>query len=238
MKYLPTLTIAIVVLTLATAASAQSTQTVVLYGIGASIKGTAQVGSTTADISVDTDTVFDNLEMAGMARYRNETPKWSFVVDGVFLGLEGSNGTVTGDINMTIGEFDAGYRFNPVAEAFAGIRYTDLSMEARTTRPVTGEQVIVKNGDQFIDPIIGVRFAKPLSGRWMLQGQGDVGGFGVGMNMQWQAMLDVGYRASDLVSVWLGYRTLNQDFDKSGENGKFGMDVTYAGPQAAVGFHF
>jgi hypothetical protein len=230
--------IAAATLLTATATVAQTNQTLAIYGIGASINCTAELGNLTTDVSVDTDKVLDNLEMAGMARYRYETPKWSIVTDGVYMGLGGSKNDVKLDIDLFVMEVDAGYRFSESAEVFGGLRYTDISAEVAAHAPISGDPIGAKQSETFVDPVVGVRFAKPLSEKWMVQGQGDVGGFGVGMDMQWQAMLDFGYRASDLVSLWFGYRALNQDFDESGKNDKFAMDVTYQGPQAAVAFHF
>lgn len=232
------LAIAAATLLLATAAVAQTNQTLAIYGIGASISGTAELGNASTDISVDTDTVLDNLEMAGMARYRYETPKWSLVTDGVFMGLGGSKNNVKLDIDLFVMEVDAGYRFSESAEVFGGLRYTDISAEVAARAPISGEAIGAKQSETFVDPVVGVRFAKPLSEKWMIQGQGDVGGFGVGMDLQWQAMFDVGYRASDLVSLWFGYRALDQDFDEAGDNDRFAMNVNYHGPQAAVAFHF
>lgn len=235
-----TLALAAVALMLAVGASAQSKQTILIYGIASQITGTTEVGDATADISVDTETIFENLEMAGMARYRYETPNWSFTADGVFLGLGASKGGVDMDVDLTIAEAGVGYRLSEATEVFGAIRYTDLSVEVATSVPRSDifQPLNLKNGDEFIDPIVGIRFLKPFSEKWMAQGQADVGGFGVGMDLQWQAMLDVGYRASDSVSIWVGYRALSQDFSEAGNNDRFGMDVIYHGPQAGVAFQF
>jgi hypothetical protein len=215
----------------------QTSHTIAVYGIGSQITGTAGVGELETDVAVDVDTIFDNLEMAGMARYRAEAPRWSFVLDGVFLGLgAGKDGTAM-DLDLTIFEADAGYRFNDTVEMFLGVRYTDLSAAVRTTGPADGE-LFIENGDEFVDPVIGVRLMTPLSQKWLLQGQADIGGFGVGMDFQWQAMLDVGYRVGDSWAFLFGYRALGQDFKDAGDNGRFNMDVTYHGPQAAVAYRF
>ena len=90
----------------------------------------------------------------------------------------------------------------------------------------------MKNDDDFFDPIVGFRFATPLSdsGKWRVQGRGDIGGFGVSMDLTWQAILDFGYRPSDSWAIWLGYRALAQDFDDSGKDDRFAMDVDLPGP--------
>ncbi len=221
-----------------TAALAQVSHSLTLYGVGFQIDGTAAVGDLTADIDVDIDEFIEDLEVGGIASYRLQTPKWSFVVDGAFMGLGQSQNGRSMDVDMTIAELDAGYRFSEAVEAFVGVRYTDLTAEVATMRPISGEPVHAKNGDEFFDPIVGVRFAAPLSDTWVVQGQGDVGGFGVGMDLQWQAKLDLGFRPSEAVTIWLGYRALNQDFEDAGERERFAMDATYQGPELGVTFTF
>ncbi len=220
------------------AALAQTTHSLTLYGAGLQISGTASVGDATTDIDVDVDEFIDNLEMGGLASYRLQTPKWSFSLEGAFFGLGHSQDGRSMDVDMTVAEVDAGYRFSPVLEAFAGVRYTDLSTEVATTLPISGEPFHAEAGDDFFDPVVGLRFSAPLAESWLVAGQGDVGGFGVGMDLQWQAKLDLGWRPSESVTILLGYRVLAQDFDDAGDRGVFAMDATYQGPELGVTFTF
>lgn len=225
------------VLLFAPLAAAQTEHSVIIYGIGASISGTVGVrDGLTSDVSIDTSEILSNLELAGMARYRADKGRWSSVFDGVFMGLGGRNEGTNLDIDLFIAEFDAGYRFTRNLEGFVGVRYTDLGVSGTTTLP--GRQIEFDNGDEFVDPVVGLRFVTPLPGKWYLQGQGDLGGFGLDMDFQWQAMLDFGYKPDDAWSVWLGYRGIGQEFENSGNDGRFDMDVIYHGPQVAVAFHF
>ena len=219
-------------------ALAQTTQTLALYGAALQIDGTAGVGDRTTDISVDVDEFIDNLEMGGLASYRLDTPRWSLAVEGAFFGLGQSQDGVSMDVDMTVAQLTAGYRFTESFDAYVGVRYTDLSARVAGTRPVSGESFDVESGDDFLDPIVGVRVVAPLSEKWLIQAQGDVGGFGVDMESQWQAAFDVGYRPGETVTIWLGYRALDQDFEDAGEGGRFDMDVTYQGPQLGVAFRF
>jgi opacity protein-like surface antigen len=237
-----TFTIAIgalaIALLLPPAGLAQTTHAFTFYGMGTQVTGTAGVGDLTGDIDISIDEFLEDLEMGGLATYRWETPRWSFVVGGSFFGLGQSTPIGEMDLDMTVAEFDAGYRFNEVVQVYAGIRYTDLSVELRGERLLGGEPFHAKNGDEFFDPVVGARFVLPLSEKWVVQGQGDIGGFGVGMEFQWQAMADLGYRPNDSWSFWLGYRALSQDFEDAGSNECFDMDATYQGPELGVTFSF
>ena len=123
---------------------------------------------------------------------------------------------------------------------FVGVRYTGLAAALAGAQQVSGAEFRVASDANFVDPIVGARFATPLgnAGKWRLQGRGDVGGFGVDMDFQWQAILDLGYRPNDRWSFWLGYRALSQDFDDEGKDGRFAMDVVYQGPQMGVAYTF
>lgn len=221
-------------------AQAQVTHNVVLTGPAFMIDGTAQVGDATLEVDVDVDELIDSLEMGGIAGYRLEAPRWSLIAEGAFMGLGQSNHGVSMDVDLAVFEVDAGYRFNERVEAFAGLRYTKLNVELATTSPISGEPVRFENDDDFLDPIVGARFATPLSasGRWWAQGRGDIGGFGVSMDFQWQVVLDLGYRPSESWAIWLGYRALTQDFEGAGTNDRLAMDVTYQGPQLGVSWTF
>lgn len=232
------LAIVATVMLLVPSAHAQLAQTLVIYGVGSEITGTAGLGGATVDVEVDTDAILDNLELAGMARYRAELPKWAFVADGVYMGLGNTKRGVSMDLDLLIIDTTAAYRFSERAELLFGARLTDLGVKLDAETPITGEPLHAEEGDTFLDPIVGLRFMTPLSDKWALQGQGDIGGFGVGMDFQWQAMLNVGYRPSEKVSLWFGYRAIDQDFDEAGDDERFSMDVTYQGPEFGVGFHF
>jgi hypothetical protein len=237
-----TFTIALGAMTIAPllplAGPAQTTHAVTGYGMGTQVTGTAGVGDLSADFDVSIEEFLEDLEMGGLATYRWETPRWSFVLGGSFFGLGQSTPAGEMDFDTTVAEFDAGYRFNEVVQVCAGIRYPDLSVELRGERLLGGEPFHAKNGDEFIDPVVGARFVLPLSEKWVVQGQGDIGGFGVGMDFEWQAMLDLGYGAGDAWAFWLGYRALCQDFSDAGTNERFDMDPTYQGPELGVTFSF
>jgi hypothetical protein len=78
--------------------------------------------------------------------------------------------------------------------------------------------------------VIGMRSDMPLSDRWTLKVQTDVGGFGAGMDVTWIAFGALEYRFSDGIGVWFGYQGLGQDFDDAGDRENLAMDVIYHGP--------
>lgn len=221
-------------------ARAQVTQSVALYAPALQVTGSAQVGNATTEVDVSASELLDKLELGGVAGYRLETPRWSFIAGAAYVGLGQSKGDLSIDVDLFLAELDGGYRLTEAVEVLLGVRYTAVGVRVEGTKSVSSKPVDVKNTDSFVDPIVGMRFATPISrsGKWMVQGRGDVGGFGIGMDLQWQALLDFGYRPGDAWAFWLGYRALSQDFEDAGEHDVFAMNVVYQGPQFGVTFAF
>ena len=93
-------------------------------------------------------------------------------------------------------------------EAVAGVRYWDTETTTRVLRRT------VSSSHDWVDPVIGLRFAAPLSDRWTVSGMANAGGFGVGSDLQWDALLSFDWSASDLINLSAGYRYLALEFDE------------------------
>jgi opacity protein-like surface antigen len=63
---------------------------------------------------------------------------------------------------------------------------------------------------------------------------GDVGGFGVGSDLTWQAFGGVSYDINETWSIKAGYRALATDY----ENGGFRLDAVSHGPVVGLGVRF
>jgi len=92
----------------------------------------------------------------------------------------------------------------------------------------------VDQSKSWVDPIVGVRLGVQLADRLFFRALGDVGGFGVGSDLTWQAFAGLGYRFDPRWSVTAGYRALGLDFKRGG----FELDVIMHGPVVGVGFRF
>ena len=213
---------------------------VFLYGLAGSISGDAQFGPVQQPVDVSFSDILDNLQMGFMGSYRGSTERFSVVADVIYLAL--GNASDTGlvrraDLDQLIADITGGYRFSSSVEAFAGLRVTDLSTKVGLGDPVITE---LEGSDTFYDPVVGVRVLTPLSqnGRWWLQARGDIGGFGASMDFTWQAMANVGFKPTERISIFGGYRALGQDFKDAGGSERFSLDVIYYGPVFGVGFHF
>jgi hypothetical protein len=226
----------------ASTASAQSsgfTHTVEGYFMGASMSGTTGAGPVTGTIDVSPSDIFENLQFGAMADYRGEAPKWAVTADVVYMGLggtgtgDGGRATAETDMDEWMVEATGSYRFSPVFEAVGGARYTSLStkIELRTSQ---GTRTAKASAD-WVDPIVGARLALPLSEAFAFTLRGMIGGFGVGCDFTWDVDARVKWHASKTIDLSVGYRYLDQDYEK---DGGFIWDVVSQGPLVAASLKF
>jgi hypothetical protein len=223
--------------------------TFVVYGMGAAIDGTTQIGNVAVPVDLSISDVFDALEMGAMAAYRADNGTWSITGDATYMGLGATTrtgqGRVRGDVD--IDQFTVMGTLGRVAaplEVLFSLAYFDLStkLEVRTTAPVTGE-VTTRNagtGAQWIDPLIGLKYSLPFRDAWRLNLRGDVGGFGVGSDLNYQLLGTVAWQSQGNVGVVFGYRLIAFDYE-DGERGTRQYeryDLTEQGPVVGVTWRF
>ena len=212
-----------------------------LYFLGAGMTGDVGVGSSTIlDLNVGFDEIVDHLEFGvmGFGRFRHEP--WSFTAEFMYMGLGASKDVVSSNFDQWVAESRVGYRVLPWLEPLVGVRYNSLSGELR------GPLATYPSGDQdWWDPIVGATAAKPVSRDVSFVVRGDVGGFGIGSELTWQAQPYLDWTFMPNASLQAGYRWLYVDFEAGPEpNGRqiawtsteipFRWDVLTQGPQLGV----
>ncbi len=136
---------------------------------------------------------------------------------------------------MSVLQFDVGLRFT-IWGAFVGLRYTAIDAKGRFEEIDGLPDPNFSSTDNFLDPVVGIRAFVPLGDRWQVQAQGDIGG-GFGATT-WQAKANVGFRASDAISVWIGYRAFSVNFTGAGDERNLALDVVNQGPSIGVEVNF
>ena len=94
--------------------------------------------------------------------------------------------------------------------------------------------VSVANGLSWADPLIGGRYHRELGNGFGLTAYADVGGFGLGAQVDWQILLTLDYRLNSWVDLRGGIRSLNYTY--RGKSAEF-TEHLY-GPILAATFHF
>jgi hypothetical protein len=210
---------------------------VTLFGLAAGMSGDVVARGIPADLDVGFDKIWDNLEMGAMGKVRVGYDRLALTTEVIYMGLGVSKNGVSADFDQWVVEPTLSYRVCANAEVLAGVRYNNLSGEIRgpgilpTPRVVSGTQ-------DWWDPIIGVNLSLPMGKKWSFNVRGDIGGFGVGSDLTWQAFPYFNWQYTKWGSLQLGYRWVSNDYESGSGSNRFLYDVMSQGPQIGFGFHF
>ena len=200
-----------------------------LYGLGAAMSGEVTVGNATADLNVGFDEILDHLEFGAMGFGRVGRDRWSFTAEVVYMGLGASKDLVSSDFDQWVIEARVASRVSPRLEPLVGVRYNNLSGEIRGPfgRNPSGTQ-------DWWDPIVGATASMPVGRTLSLALHGDVGGFGIGSDLTWQAYPYLDWSFMETASLQAGYRWLDVDYESGSGAETFRYDVLTQGPQVGV----
>jgi opacity protein-like surface antigen len=178
--------------------------------------------------------------LAARMRYRDV----GLYFDGAWLQLKTDGGTPSGlysgteiKSDIAFGAIEGLYRLPGTGkfevDVMGGARVwyagNEIHFNAGTSPAFTTD-----DSRTWCDPIVGAHARYDFNRHWFGLVLGDVGGFGVGSDLEWNVFGGVGYRFSDWCSATLGYRYLHMDYSNDG----FLMDVNVQGFLVGVGFHF
>lgn len=88
--------------------------------------------------------------------------------------------------------------------------------------------------EDWVDPYIGLRGRYNFNEKFYLTGRADIGGFGIGSDLAWQASLGLGCHLSETKYLEVAYRALGSDYEHDG----FVSDLVYHGPEISLGLIF
>ena len=77
----------------------------------------------------------------------------------------------------------------------------------------------------WVDPFFGIRAQWNINQHFFVAGRADVGGFGVGSDLTWQAAASLGWQINEAWSSEIGYRHMDTDY----ADGAFTFDMASAG---------
>ena len=138
-------------------------------------------------------------------------------------------------------------------DAIAGLRYwnvsADVSLDIVGSVNVpalgltqVGQRALADSGDMnWVDPLVGLRVRQELASGDEFRLQGDIGGFGVGSKISWQAVGGYVHNFQLYGLNWssmIGYRALEVDFSQGSGTGESGLNLVMHGPIAGIGLRF
>lgn len=206
------------------------------------MSGKSSVGSLDADVDVPFSEILENLQAAGMVGYRGTNGRWAVMANAVFMGLGVTKdlrfgGSAEVDLDQSMLEIDGGWRFAKGLELYFGLRANDIDADLEL-RPIVGSTQTAHGSQTWVDPLVGLRWERPIGAKWQFVGRADVGGFGVGSDFAWSAMAHFDWRISKHFGAAFGYIAIESDYEDGEGSDYFRYDILNTGPMAAATFHF
>jgi hypothetical protein len=204
-----------------------------LYGLAAGMSGNATVKGVNANVDVGFDKILDHLKFGAMGSTRIGYDRWALTTDIIYMKLGASKDAVSVDLEQWAVEPTLSYRLCQYFEPLVGMRYNNINGDINGPfgRYPTGTQ-------EWYDPILGGTANLPLSQSWSFNLRGDIGGFGVGSDLTWQAFPYFVWHFAKSASLQVGYRLLYNDYETGSGLNKFKYDILTSGPQIGFAFHF
>lgn len=208
-----------------------------LYVLAAGMTGDVGIGPIDADLDVDFSEIWSNLEFGAMGSMRIGYDRWSLNTDVIYMGLGATKNGFNADLDQWVVEPTIAYQVSKNIELLAGTRYNNLSGEVHG--PGTLPTPRLRTGTQdWWDPIIGARLHFPFARKFSFDVRGDVGGFGAGSDLTWQAFPFLTWQISESFSTHIGYRMVLTDYETGSGRDRFRYDMLSHGPQIGATYRF
>lgn len=212
------------------------------YGWLTRMDGKVGVGAKTVPADASFSDSIDALEyLKGALMFGLEAhhAPYSIFGDLFYVDLEAdghtSSGKVTTEIEQIIAEAGGAYTLPIDApslrlDLLGGGRLEgfELKIDADT------DDMHVSKDRSWVDPFVGARAIVTVSPSVNMWTRGDVGGFGVGSDLTWNAQVGMDWRFAEAWSLGVAYRIFDVDYNHDG----FIYDVRTDGPEIGVGHRF
>jgi len=167
-----------------------------------------------------TDIVYSDIEMEDPTPYGvlyssvvSQTKSWIVSVAGLYRLVE---------------------RQSRFLDVFGGFRYWSVDSELTLKAGALPERS-VSNKEDWFDPLIGLKGFTPIgASKFFASGAFAMGGFGVGSDFMWDALINFGYQWTEGFATTIGYRYLDVDY----ENKDFLYDVAQDGLTLGLSWRF
>jgi hypothetical protein len=235
-------------LTVCSSADAEPWEFVIApYGLLPNISGDASLGRIDGvDVDLSAGDVLDSLELGFMlqAEARHESG-FGLIANYAFMKLgqnaEGPLGFTHFDADIFQGALEGfgTYRFDlneSTLDLYGGIRWWDINLDINATTPLGSRSY--NRDEDWVDPVVGLRWIPRIAPAWRAIVQGDVGGFDMASTFSWAAQLGAMWDASETCSVVFMYRLLSVDYSTGtrGTPSLFEYDTITQGPLLGLVF--
>lgn len=216
--------------------------TLLIYLLGPNINGTTGIGPLSVEVDASISDVFSNLDYGALASYAGEKGDWGVIFEMVYMALgadgEGRAGIVGSEV-----DFDQlmlnGYAARRVGEQtqfLFGARFVDISGDVSVTGPLQTRRGELE--ENWIVPVVGLRWAGPLSEKWSYGLLVDAGFTNLDDNRTWQISGALHYAVSDAWDLTFGYRYLDFDHVEGSGADRFEFNLAQHGPAVGARWQF
>jgi len=121
-------------------------------------------------------------------------------------------------------------------DAYAGARFWWLDNEftVNASEAAGSGKTKITSDASWADPLVGLAGTYMLNDRWNLYGVAELGGFGVGSDLEWSALAGATYALTDTIGIAGAWRMLSVDYEQDG----IVYDVRQTGPILGLTFRF
>jgi len=189
------------------------------------------------DLSLPFGKVLKGFKFAFMGAAEAKHDRLIFLGDLTFIHLGSDKGIGIRDPDFLSAELDSrtaeitlvgGYRVVDddavKLDLLAGGRMNWFDTSMQLDGPNRSASGSVKQ--TWFDPLLAARVQGPLGGKWSFSAYGDIGGFGIGSDITWQAVATVNYQINHKMAVGAGWRHYKVNYD----HGDFLYNVYQTGP--------
>ena len=189
-----------------------------------------------ANVDAGFDDILDNLDIAFMGIGEVRKGRFAVVVDLIYIDLTDDASTpgplFSGaelETQAFVGTFQGSYRVlereRGLLDLRAGVRVWSVSTELALDAGLLPARKVDET-ETWVDPVVGFQGRLNLGNRFYITTMANIGGFGVGSDLTWDALAGLGYQVNDWFAPFVGYRHLSVDYDKD----DFLFDAEISGP--------
>lgn len=225
------------------------------YIWGVALSGNVEAGTLPRiDIDMSFSDILENLDGGLLAAFEARKGRWGLLFDAIYMKLEGSGtasrtgpgpigstATASADLEVAQTMLAAAVAYRAVEgraplDVIGGLRYAKIEADATIDGSFFAQAGTVARSAEkdWVDPYVGVRYLMPIADHWTLVSYLDIGGFGVGSDFTWQALVGANVEFSKTFAAKFGYRYLGIDYDKDG----FVFDMGISGLYLGLGIRF
>lgn len=235
--------------------------TVAPYAWGVGLSGDVGLfGLKPAEVDIPFSDIIQNLDFAAMGIVEAHNGTWGVIVDVNYTNLSADtsvtrtlpkDGTFNVNAELEVTEFLAtvlgqwrAYDSGQLSiDLMGGVRYWNVQNDISIDASVQGggpiglelsKQFSGDDGASWVDPMVGFKTRIDTGSPIYFTGWGMIGGFGVGSDLDWDAMGGIGYEWTEKFSTVLAYRAIGVDYDNDG----FVYDVVQQGVALGLVFNF